>query len=359
MPFIGELEPRSLLNAFLRHPPDDFEAFRSVDGTPAFTARFDLLTTADADLQHHVRALPMHNRWKRLLTPRTRFIGATVTEYAWLPSAREAGALARQLATEHAAAHPLLIIKDIPDSSPLLDAHDNAWIDTFVAACRAAGFVLLEGQALAWVPIDFSDEDAYLARLSRGARRNIRRKLRSRAQLEVQTLMTGSAAFQDPALLAACFDLYEQVFNQSEIHFDHLSADFFRTVLQDGDSGGVVFVYRHEGRMIGWNLCYEHGNALVDKYIGFAYPDAHQNNLYAVSWMQNLAYARKRGLQRYIAGWTDPEVKAHLGARFTFTRHAVRPRSRLLRFALRLLARRFESDRQWFEERTARASSRS
>lgn len=358
-PFIGQLEPESLLDAILRHPPDDFEAGRDADGTPAFTARFDLLTTADHDLQRLVRALPFYHLWQRLLRPRTRFIGATVTEYAWLPGARDAGELARQLTAMHAREHPLTIIKDIPEASPLLTADDNAWVDAFADACRDAGFVLLEGQALAWVPIDFQDEDAYLARLSRGARRNIRRKLRSRSQLEVQTLATGSSAFQDPAMLAACVALYEQVYAQSEIHFDHLSADFFRAVLQDGNSGGVVFVYRHDGRMIGWNLCYEYSDALVDKYIGFAYPDARRHNLYAVSWMHNLAYARERGLRRYIAGWTDPEVKAHLGASVTFTRHAVRPRSRLLRAALRRLAPRFESDRQWFEERASRASGHS
>ncbi len=359
MPFIGQLEPASLLDAILRHPPDDFEVCRSVNGTPAFTARFDLLTTAAAGLQRRVRSLPLYRQWQRLLCPWTRFIGATVSEYAWLPGHGDAAALARQLSDRHAHEHPLMIIKDLPEVSPLLDAKDNAWVDAFADACRDAGFVFLEGQALAWVPIDFDTEDAYLARLSRGARRNIRRKLRSRAQLEVQALATGCAEFQDPAMLEACFALYEQVFAQSDIHFDHLNPDFFRTVLQDGDSGGVVFVYRHEGRMIGWNLCYEYGHALVDKYIGLAYPAARRHNLYAVSWMHNLAYARERGLRRYIAGWTDPEVKAHLGARITFTRHAVRPRSRLLRFALRRLARHFESDRQWFEERTAHASSRS
>ena len=35
-------------------------------------------------------------------------------------------------------------------------------------------------------------------------------------------------------------------------------------------------------------------------------------NLYFVSWMVNLEYALERGLRHYIAGWTDPGVKALL-----------------------------------------------
>jgi hypothetical protein len=69
--------------------------------------------------------------------------------------------------------------------------------------------------------------------------------------------------------------------------------------------------------------------------------------------MHNLEYALQHELCCYVAGWTDPGIKAYLGARFTFTRHAVRPRSRLLRAALRRLSGRFESDRAWADSRAA------
>ena len=63
--------------------------------------------------------------------------------------------------------------------------------------------------------------------------------------------------------------------------------------------------------------------------------------------MENLAYALERGLSHYVAGWTDPQVKRQLGARFTFTRHAVYIRHPLLRALGRRMAGRFESDRAW------------
>ena len=349
MPFISQLEPDALLAAFMAQPPIGFTAGRSPQGMPGFVAPFDLLTTADAALRTRVAALPLYRRWSRLLRWRTRFAGSTVTEYAPLPPDVPPAELAKGLKAAWGRECKLLIVKDIAQDSPLLTGAENAHARAFAEACEAEGFVLLEGQALAWVPIDFASDDEYLAKLSYGRRKNIRRKLRARAGLDIEIVRTGDARFRDEATLAAYYALFDNVYAQSEIHFDRLSPDFFRILLRDAESGGTVFVYRHEGRMIGWNLCYEHGGKLIDKYIGFAYPEAREHNLYFVSWMHNLGYARARGLTHYVAGWTDPEVKSFLGARMTFTRHAVYARNPVLRALLRRLSVHFESDRSWQE----------
>jgi len=347
MPFISQLEPDALLAHFMAQPPDGFAVELSPQGMPTFAAPFDLLTTADDALRRRVAGLPLYRHWGRALRWRTRFAGTTVSEYAPLPPGVAPAALARGLKQAYGRECRLLIVKDIAQDSPLLGEADNARAHAFAEACEREGFVLLEGQALAWVPIDFGSNDEYLARLSPGRRKNIRRKLRSLAGLEIEAVPTGDARFRDEAALAAFQALFDNVYAQSAIHFDRLGAAFFRAVLQDADSAGVVFVYRHEGRMIGWNLCYEHGGKLIDKYVGFAYPQAREHNLYFVSWMHNLDYARQRGLTHYVAGWTDPEVKSFLGARMTLTRHAVYARSPLLRMLLRRLGGHFESDRHW------------
>ncbi len=339
------LEPVALVAQFLAHPPQEFVAGVSAAGAPYFVANFDLLTTLETDAKRRVTALPLYRRWGRWLRPLTCFIGTTVTEYAPLPVTASAQALVDAIKAEFARRYAFLIIKDTPQDSPLLDAPSNAFAHDFRTACEAAGFVLLEGQALAFVAIDFASTDEYLARLSSGRRRDIRRKLRSAAELDIETVPTGDARFDDAALRAGFYALFLNVYNQSELHFDLLTADFFDAILQDASSGGVVFVYRHEGRMIGFNLCYVVNGNLVDKYVGFAYPQARAMNLYFVSWMHNLDYALAHGLKHYIAGWTDPEIKAYLGAKFTFTRHAVYVRNRLLRAVLRRFSGAFESDR--------------
>jgi predicted N-acyltransferase len=158
--------------------------------------------------------------------------------------------------------------------------------------------------------------------------------------------------------LRACIHrLYRNVYDRSTLQFDRLTRDFFDAVLTDAELDGRVFLYRHDGRLIGFNLCVVFNGALVDKYVGFEYPAARRHNLYCVSWMQNLDYAAANGLSHFIAGCAAPAIKADLGASFTFTRHAVYARNALLRAALRRLAGRFEGDRAWFDGRTRAAGS--
>lgn len=346
MRYLNQLEPDALVATFAEHPPVDFRVLDAA-GTPAFDAAFDLLTTADAPVRKRMLAAPGYRWWGRLLRWRTTFVGTTVSEYALFPRDANAATLPGALRQAIGKRQRLSVIKDIPSVSPLLDDASNTWNQAFANACANEGFMLLEGQALAYVPIDFADEDEYLARLSSGRRKDIRRKLRRREQVEVDIMRCGDARFAADALVDQFYALYENVYAQSEIHFDRLSRDFFAAVLRDAAASGVIFVYRHEGAMIGWNICFVVDGKLIDKYVGFVYPAAREQNLYFTSWFHNLAWAREHGLTHYVAGWTDPEIKAYLGAKFTLTRHAIYLRNPLLRALARRLGRFFESDSQW------------
>ena len=166
---------------------------------------------------------------------------------------------------------------------------------------------------LAWVAIDFDSIDGYLGRLSSSRRKNIRRKLRSRDDLQIDCIATGDPALADPRLQAELHALYLGVYAQSAVHFDQLDLPYLQHLLADSQGQGRMFLYRHEGQLIGWNLCYVHAGKLVDKYIGLAYPQSREHNLYAVSWMHNLEYALQHSLSHYVAGWTDSRIKAELG----------------------------------------------
>ena len=340
------IEPPGLVAHFLAHPPINFRVWRLGQSVPAFSTRFDLLTTMKPVDRRRIEAWPLHRWWRRYLQPRTAFVGTTCTEYALLPE-QGLDTFLDDLLQLAKPAHSFIIIKDIPCDATLLPAASVSVNQNLIAACVQRGFLLMEGQALAYVPINFDSTDTYLARLSAARRKNIRRKLKSASQLDIQTHATGDPLFDDGALLAEYYALYCNVYEQSDIHFDLLSQDFFCALLQDAQCGGVVFSYHAQGKLIGYNLCLEHQGRLLDKYMGLAYPQAHDYNLYVVSWFHNLDYARKRGLTHYVAGWTDPEIKRDLGARFTFTQHAVYIRNPLLRMILKPFKRFFEGDTQW------------
>ena len=346
----NQLEPAALIEHFKRWPPDGFSPL-SIGLVPAFATQFDLLTTLDERLRRLLERL-LPRRVRAMLQRPAVFVGTTVSEFALLP-ADDADAFIARVLHEHGNDCDLIIVKDMPASQALICESDFAATRRIARACVERGFTLISGQALAYVPIDFASRDEFLRRMSRARRKNIRRKLRSAAGIEVERVLSGDKRFDEPEFVARLYQLYENVYEQSDIHFDRLTAAFFSAVLRDSATQGIVFLYRLHNVVIGFNLCFRFRDMLVDKYIGFAYPEAREHNLYAISWFENLDYAAANRLRHYVAGWTDPQVKRELGAQFVMTQHAVYLRNAFLRGALRALRRLFEPDRRWERDEAA------
>ena len=343
------VEPLCLVDAFLDHPPIGFVPLRlgpSDRFVPAFLMSFRLLTSLDESKKRLLRSIPLLRRLEEHLRMPALFVGTTVSEYTLYPPSLDLAPLIdRLLETSRAKGCRLVIFKDLPCDSPLLSEAENRFAAELLSRCAERGFFLLWGQALAYVKIDFDSVETFLQRQSPSRRKNLRRKLKARASIEVEELRTGEDRFSDRAFVEALFELYMNVYRQSGIHFDQLTLPFFQALLQSREASGVVFLYRRDGRIIGFNLCFVHSGNLIDKYVGFLYPEAREANLYFISWFHNLEFAVRYRLNFYIAGWTDPEVKAFLGAAFTFTRHAVYLHNPLLRGLLKGMKRVFEADR--------------
>jgi hypothetical protein len=338
------LEPAAFAELFLRHPPQGFTAFSGAGGLPLFSAGFSLLTTLEGETLARLRRLPLFGRWSGRLSLPACFAGSTITEYAPLPAALSPEELVDGLLRDAPEEASLIILKDLPENSPLLGEEDNVFAEAVVMEARRRGGFEVQGQALAYVPLDFGRLDEYLARLSAGRRKDLRRKQRMRGELELEILPLGDRRFFQADFLDELYELYLAVYAQSEVHFDLLSREFFSAALQSSGISGAAMLYRHQGVTAGFNLCLIHKGRLIDKYIGLRYPLARELNLYFLSWLANLEFALDNGLTMYVAGWTDPKVKAGLGSLFTFTRHLVWVRSPILRRILYPLRRFFESD---------------
>lgn len=344
MDYLTQLEPNALIELFMHHPPEGMKAQLLMDAIPSFSAPFDLLTTAEPDFRQKIKALPLFSYWHQWLKPNTCFIGTTVSEYALLPAELSPVEFVRCLKQNAVQQYPFVIVKDIPCDSPLQTQASNSYANELMEELQKAGFIKIDGQALAWVPVDYASVDDYLLRLSTSRRKDFRRKLKKFDQVKVEVKQAGDTCFFDAHTLALYYQLYLNVFNQSEIHFDLLSASFFKSLLQDKNQQAVIISYYHQEQLVAYNICYVINDTLLDKYIGFNYPLARELNLYYLSWFYNLQYALDHGLKKYIAGWTDPVVKATLGAQFTMTKHFVHIRNPLLRGLLKQLSSHFESD---------------
>lgn len=345
------VEPSAFVSLFREHPPAGFVCADGPSGLPLFYTDFDLLTTLEPPVRARLLRTPLVSALAKRLTFATCFAGTTITEYAPLPSDAAPGDLLDGLLGRQGGEQPLTIIKDVPDASPLLCADDNAYAGELTRMAGNRGFIQVEGQALAYVPLHFENLEGYFAGLSAGRRKDLRRKMKTRAAVDVEVMDIGDARFCDAAFLGELYSMYSEVYAQSVIHFDLLSPSFFAALLGSGDIRGVVVCYRHHGVLAGYNICLVHGGLFIDKFIGFRYPLARELNLYFVSWLVNLEIALQYGCATYVAGWTDPEVKAALGAEFTFTRHLVWVRSPVLRRALSPLRHFFESDGKALEKK--------
>lgn len=343
--WLNKLESDHLLESFFHYPPVGFNAAIGENGLPTFSANFDLSTTMDTNDRKRLQALPLYKFWSRFLRYNTLFVGTTVSEFTPIPASLDASAAARFLRDKAKDNYSLVIVKDLPQPSVLVKVDEAEKNQKFFDALQAQGFISVEGQALAYVPVDYSSTDDYLTRFSKARRKDFRRKLRAIDGLKIEVLRSDSPLFQDDEVLKHFYQLYRQVYDQSEIHFDLLSEEFFRNLLQAKDDRLRVIVYSDEQKcVIGYNICFIIEDKLVDKYIGFDYPVATENNLYFISWFYNLEFARICGLKYYVAGWTDPEIKSYLGAQFVYTRHVVFIRNPILRGILKRFRHCFEND---------------
>ena len=352
--YFNQLEPAILIHAFDSEPPEGFFPFKIAvcgEELPAFVTEFDLLTTAPAMAKKAVhflnKMIPFISKIN--LRPRTLFVGTTVSEYVLLPKGIQMRALKELLvSTMNNEQSSFIIVKDVPYNSPLLSSDENELSKSFMSSLGDSDFILISGQALAYVPITFASREEYLQKFSKSRRKDLKRKLRSFSEISVEELRTGDDFFADENV-ELLYELYLNTYNNSSVHFDKLTLSFFRKVLRDDRSDGIVFLYRNQEGIIAFNLCFIFRSFLIDKYIGFRYPVARKHNLYFLSWFHNLDFCIKNNLQIFIAGWTDPEIKTYLGAEFTSTNHAVYVKNPILRFCLKRVSGFFEADRKVLE----------
>jgi predicted N-acyltransferase len=347
--FRNAFEPDWYIEAFAKEPPQGFQVGKRND-LIYFVIKFNLLTTLD----HHVK------RWLNFLEPilyrpKTVFLGGTNTEYCCLPkmtSSLELRSAVLELLKENQAT--CAIVKDLPSECPLLSAEDNKSAAELLKVLTDSGFQIVTGEALAYIPIDFASIPEFMSRFSSNRRHQLKKKLRVRDQIKIEELITGRDKISEE-LLDRLYGLYEQVYAQSEIHFDKLTKEFFRTILTDGEESGRLFLYSVDGTILSFvtGLVYE--ERFIYKYIGFDYSRSREFNLYYITWFHMLEYCLRHQLKVMIAGWTDPEIKAYLGSRFSYTFHAVYFRSHLLRWLLTKLKRFFESDKATLERIEAKS----
>ena len=286
----------------------------------------DLTTTMDDGLRGRLLGLPLSRLWRPWITWKTCFRRCHQHRVHPLPAHVAPEACRGRDASRDRRCAPAGG-QDLAVDSPLLDDAANAHSSAFRQALLARGFVELEGMPLAWVAIDFDSLDGYLGRLSSSRRKNIRRKLRSRDDLQVDCIATGDPALADPRLQVELYALYLGIRAErgciSTSSTCPISSTCWPTarardgcsVPPPGPADRLEPVLR---------ACRQTGGQAHRP--GPIRSRASAQPVRSQLDAQPGVRAAARPESHYVAGWTDSRIKAELGARFTSTRHAIHAR---------------------------------
>lgn len=182
--------------------------------------------------------------------------------------------------------------------------------------------------------------DDYLATLSASTRKDIRRKLRGSGALRVERRMS-----VDDDDLVRIRQLYRETQTSSEVHygdFEELPDGYFEQMAQLGPERARFTLYFADDRLIAFNLLLLAPDRVIDKFIGMSYPLARDHDVYAVSWMDNVAFALSTGRRYLQTGQTAYADKLRFGsaleARTIYAKHRFPPLNAALRRVAGLLA---------------------
>lgn len=170
-------------------------------------------------------------------------------------------------------------------------------------------FTQVHYRSCASLAIDFSSMEEYLNRLSRGARKDLRRKMRAAAAVRVVRSRTIAP------WLDRVYVLYLETVERSPMAFGTLRRSFFENICEAVPCAEYTLYFVAE-ELVAFNLLVVKQEAMEDKFFCMEYELGRHYNLYFLSWVENVRTCVERNIPVYHAGLGTEEVKAHLGATF-------------------------------------------
>ena len=311
--FPHELEDHAYLRAIERADLAGFRYryFTVRDGdqwlaaVPAFITDYRLDTTVQGGLRHITESLA--SVFPRLLRIPMLSLGSPVTERCRVgfapgaaPQQRAAWLDAILTQMETIAAQEkfgMLAVKDAPRDEP-------AW----QRACPRHGLRALPGLPGATLDIPWHNLDGYFESLGASTRKDLRRKFRAGAALQIEwrTDLAGIAGDVQR--------LYRETLAHAELSFEELTPAYFENVLREKPGRAFCVTYSEDDKLLAFNLVLHDSERLLDKFLGMDYAAMDRYNLYHVSWLENIRHCIEHGIDVYESGQGLHAEKRRLGS---------------------------------------------
>ncbi|MBF0489583.1 MAG: GNAT family N-acetyltransferase [Candidatus Omnitrophica bacterium] len=183
---------------------------------------------------------------------------------------------------------------------------------SFLDAFRSFGFYKMRSFPSVRLKIQFNSFDEYLASLSKGARKDLRRKLRKTSEVPIEMKVQSSLGIW----LDQAYDLYLQTLNKGEIQFEVIPKEFFEKVGSNCSAESKFFLWFQEGKLIAFDFCLAHDGLLIDKYMGLDYQVAYKYHLYFLTFRDIVKWCIANGIKVYEGGALNYDPKKHLDFSF-------------------------------------------
>lgn len=170
-------------------------------------------------------------------------------------------------------------------------------------------FNRVQCQSCAQLPINFNSLEEFLARLSRAARKDLRRKMRTSHEVRVIRSRTISP------FLDRIYKLYLETVARGPMALGAHNRVFFEKICERVQ-GAEYTLYFVQEELAAFNLLVVKQEAMVDKYFCMDHELGRKYNLYVLSWLENVRTCVERKIPLYYAGQGTEKTKAHLGATF-------------------------------------------
>jgi hypothetical protein len=170
-------------------------------------------------------------------------------------------------------------------------------------------FNRVQYRACARLAIDFNSIEEYLGRLSRGARKDLHRKMRIAPEVRVIRSRDISP------YLERIYVLYLETVARGPMALGAHNRLFFDKICERVPGAEYTLYFVRE-KLVAFNLLVVNQEAMVDMFFCMDFGLGRKYNLYVLSWLENIRTCLERKIPLYYAGQGTEKTKAHLGAAF-------------------------------------------
>jgi predicted N-acyltransferase len=298
-----EIVEQTLDSGFEHH----YFVLRASDGTvrgvqPLFLVRQNLVEGLRGKIRSLVELI--RKRFPRFLTMRILMVGCAAGEgHLGAANVEDRSRLTKALhSTLQAIARQnkasLIVLKDFPRR-----------YREFFQPFSGNGYTRIPSMPLTRLELNFSSFDEYFATLGKATRKNLRRKFRDAEQsgkidLEILTDITPH--------VDEIYPLYLQVHERSSLKFETLTKEYFYRLSRDMSDRSRFFLWRKDGRIIAFSLCFVHRDSIYDEYLGMDYRVALDLHLYFYTLRDIISWAIGQRLRYYCSTPLNYDPKLHL-----------------------------------------------